>query len=160
METKKCFKCNKIKPLSDYYKHPMMADGHLNKCKECTKEDVHKYREENLEKIQVYEKGRGMLPHRVEARNNYYINNKDTEKYKKTRYESIKKYRERNPEKYKAHRIIQYQLRKGYIKKLPCAICGDIKSEAHHPDYDYPLNVIWLCSKHHKEEHYRLNNPF
>jgi len=37
---KKCFKCGIEKELDEFYKHPGMTDGHLNKCKDCNKLDV------------------------------------------------------------------------------------------------------------------------
>ena len=42
---KTCFKCNKEKELSDFYKHKQMGDGHLNKCKVCTRDDVNSRKE-------------------------------------------------------------------------------------------------------------------
>lgn len=40
MKTKVCFKCQKEKLLSEFYKHAEMGDGHLNKCKYCTRRDT------------------------------------------------------------------------------------------------------------------------
>ena len=37
---KRCFKCGLEKELTQFYKHKEMSDGHLNKCKECTKKDT------------------------------------------------------------------------------------------------------------------------
>ena len=63
-QEKKCFICKEVKPLTEYYKHSAMADGHLNKCKECTKEYVKKYRVSNIEKVRAYDRERGKRPKR------------------------------------------------------------------------------------------------
>lgn len=56
--TKKCFKCGIEKPLSDFYIHKRMKDGHLNKCKECAKNDVKDNYLENSALIEYMEKQR------------------------------------------------------------------------------------------------------
>jgi hypothetical protein len=53
---------------------------------------------------------------------------------------------------YKAHRAVRTAVNNGLIVKTLCVICGG-KSEAHHPDYSRPLDVVWLCRPHHLETH-------
>ena len=38
-DTKTCFKCERVLPISEFYAHPRMGDGHSGKCKECTRRD-------------------------------------------------------------------------------------------------------------------------
>jgi len=38
MIEKPCIICGEVKPLDEFYKHKKMGDGHLNKCKSCTKQ--------------------------------------------------------------------------------------------------------------------------
>lgn len=44
--------------------------------------------------------------------------------------------------------------RRGLLNPLPCEVCGTtIKVEMHHPDYEYPLIVAWLCRASHVDHH-------
>jgi transposase-like protein len=66
-----------------------------------------------------------------------------------------KNWRERNPEKHKAHIILNEAIRtKQIIKPKNCQKCDKEKPlQAHHEDYNKPLNVIWLCSSCHHKTH-------
>lgn len=142
MTTKRCFKCLCEKPIEVFYKHAKMADGHLNKCKDCAKTDVLLHRQQNLEKVRAYDKLRSSQPHRIELR-------------ARVNAEYIAKF----PERKKANTAVGTALRYGILKKQPCSVCGAVKAVAHHPDYDYPLDVVWLCQPHHKQVHAYPANP-
>ena len=131
MESKNCFKCGEPKPLSEFYKHKQMADGHLNKCKSCSKKDASEHRQENLEKIRAYDKERGARQGKV----------------------YLSEYRKKYPNKAKAHRMVNYHKNAGNLKQMPCEVCGKQKVVGHHDDYSQPLNVRWLCQAHHKQWH-------
>lgn len=60
-----------------------------------------------------------------------------------------------NPEGWNAHAAIRVALKGGRIKKLSeCEHCGSNNNvKAHHPNYNYPLFVVWLCCKCHMGIH-------
>ena len=49
--------------------------------------------------------------------------------------------------------MIQKLVNQGIIKREPCSVCGNERSVVHHPDYTKPLEVVWLCQKHHTATH-------
>ncbi len=153
---KLCRECNTEKPLSEFYVHKSMLDGHLNKCKECVKSRVKQHRDENLDRVREADKKRSMLPHRVLARQEYA----KTEKGKAAKKRSIDKYREKFPMVRAAHIIVGNAIRDGrLIVSDSCSVCGSTHSvQAHHDDYTKPLDVRALCDKCHKEWH-RHNEP-
>lgn len=52
-----------------------------------------------------------------------------------------------------ARSYVHEYIKRGKVIKLPCAVCGSERSEAHHEDYCKPLEVIWLCREHHLKLH-------
>lgn len=159
---KTCFKCQCVKPLFEFYKHKQMADGHLNKCKPCTLADMSKHRSDNLERIQEYDRQRGMLPHRVAARAAY----RRTDAGKKSVSKSTAKYRRENKEKRRVIKAVcQNARRVSQISRTPAWLTQADKmlikarySEArwmtqrtgikHHVDHIVPLLSKTVCGLH------------
>lgn len=61
-----------------------------------------------------------------------------------------------HPKERWAQHALRSALKRGLLEKQPCEVCGDENAEAHHPSYDRPMDVQWLCRLHHKAEHKRM----
>lgn len=133
---KRCFKCGQTKPLEWFYRHPKMADGYLGKCKECTKQDV--ARRATLKRVEIvaYERERSVRPARRAKTLGY-----------------MRVARRRHPERFAARAAVSYAVRVGHLVRRPCEVCGEPRAQAHHEDYSRPLEVRWLCLRHHWAQH-------
>ena len=75
---------------------------------------------------------------------------------KKFGYHNEENSANRYPEKLLAGKKLRYAVKCGKIKRLSCAVCGSLKTQAHHPDYSKCLKVVWLCPIHHTQLHKKL----
>src|SRR5690348_3567203 len=101
---KKCFKCKIKKPIDQFYVHKQMGDGHLGKCKLCTKKDVKERYSDPISRLKIieYERLRFKTPHRKAK---------------------IKEYATKRREKYrgkaKVYIKLKAALRRGELVRLP-----------------------------------------
>lgn len=136
IHSKKCFKCEQEKPIDQFYKHRGMADGHLNKCKDCAKKDSSMHRTDNLEAVRAYDRERGRTPERVQHA---------------TRI--TKAWRSEDLRRQKCHNAVSKAIKAGILVPQHCEKCDSEKVVAHHEDYDEPLQVNWFCQACHKQHH-------
>ena len=135
-QEKACIKCGVVKPLSSYYKHPQMSDGHLGKCSECCKVDAVTNRRNKADRYKEYDTARAKNPDRIRLRS-----------------EGTKRRRKQHPEKHRAYWKVKRALAAGNLTKAPCEVCGSDDVVGHHDDYSKPMEVRWLCHTHHMEHH-------
>lgn len=142
--TKRCPKCGETKNTDLFYKCKSRYDGITVYCKECLKNKVHseafkKWMREYIRK-KVCQKI-VVIPE-LEKKLGIKISDKFMKSDEKTKYSSRSK-----------SRIC--------LKEQPCVICGSVKEiERHHFDYSKPLEVVFLCSRHHRTLHTELRRLY
>ena len=142
---KQCYGCDKVKPLDGFYKNAASSDGHMSRCIDCIKEYARakKAADNALRPAGWKQKTKDMAEYKKEwiAANPGYMTLKKKEWWQKNR------------ERLKIKDAVRYAVKTGKLVKLPCIECGELKVEAHHPNYENALDVVWLCRKHHNEIH-------
>lgn len=141
--TKRCKVCDAVKLADDFYPSDKT-------CKPCRTAKVRANRLAKIGQYQAYEKTRARDPKRVEARTAYAA----TDAGQAARLRARLRWQADNPKRKAAHDAVSAAVHAGRLQKHPCLVCGCDQVEAHHPDYDQPLAVVWLCVPHHKEIHH------
>ena len=124
------------KQISDFYPLARMKDGVFNKCKECYKKDVRENRLSKIEYYREYDSRRAKLPDRI-----------------KLATMQTKAWRNEDARRNRCHSAVSRAIKNGLLVPAPCKLCGELKSVAHHDDYDKPLEVVWLCQSCHVKLH-------
>lgn len=144
---KTCFKCGATKSLNCFYVHKMMADGHLNKCKDCTKNDTRLRLKQKVNDPHWLAKERERCRVKQQKYRELGIAFKST-------LQAREKYKKRNLQKIEARRLARAAMIKGVIvSQKHCNRCGkeNRKLHMHHDDYSKPLAIEWLCVFCHGE---------
>ena len=167
-EVKYCSKCDKDKPVSEFYKNKTKKGGLSSNCKECDREyretpagkqTVHRWNASAKCKAAKFRHQRSEKGQAAQARRNASAKTKQA----KCDFQRRKREQE-DPEEarriYQAHMAVAKALRRGELirpgecEKEDETCLGRI--ESHHEDYNKQLDVNWLCQSHHRRRHVEL----
>lgn len=164
---KTCTKCGEEKEMTDFLIRVFDSGniGTRGVCNECRKKGQHDNYLKNAEVMAVKSR-------------EYYSNNKLKCKERNKKYykehpgmhaQSNRKYYQKNKDNllaitklknttnqsaYHARIASYHAIERGILKRQPCETCGTIIDiQGHHDDYLKPLEIRWLCRKHHQELH-------
>ena len=172
---KACSKCKLDKLFSEFYKDRRGKDGIKKMCKECINRQQKIYkssdkakllrvkqtqrnRNKNLLGVVITAKTcRRCMTIKPSSEFHQAMGRKDGLQSqckmclnRRAYNEAMKLYnkKRRTSKQVKAREAVHCAIKSGRLKKQPCIVCG-AKAEAHHSDYSKPLDVDWLCRKHH-----------
>lgn len=152
METiRKCNCCGLEKSVTEFYKLSG-KEGYRSHCKECFSSRSKRYNS-----LDTTKEKRRIIDSRYRESNRERVNESSRRyraSHKAERNLREAERRRQNREKTKAHNAVHYELEMGRLVKGVCEVCGCVKVEAHHDDYDKPLEVRWLCKEHHEKLHH------
>lgn len=140
-----CPECGESKPDDGFY-------ARAKSCKECVKTRVKAYRLANRDHYLAYDKARNTRPDRAALRATYA----KTDKGRQVRSRALNRWSNEHPDRIAASRALNNAVRDGRVSPWPiCAMpgCERTRVDAHHPDYSRPLDVVWLCTRHHHALH-------
>lgn len=106
---------------------------------------------------EYYEKNK---EHILAKRKEYHENNREKENKACREYHrgNAQLWARKTAQTGQANSLVNRAVSRGDIKRKPCEVCGEQKAEAHHDDYNKPLEVRWLCRECHGKWH-RYNKP-
>ena len=147
-----CSKCKSQKPHSEYYKSSKTV------CKPCCLEKCAEYREKNREKVRAHDRERNNTDARRKDRRDRNRRKYENPEFRASETARHKRNVEKHPIRHSAVWAANNAQKAGKLHKEPCQRCGQVDNvQAHHEDYSKPLDVVWLCPKHHGERHREIN---
>lgn len=142
-----CSKCKLKLPIENFCIDSRRSGGRGSHCKGCHNLICIRYLKANKSK-------------RLLHKNNWEKKNPEKVSAQRGRTKLRRKQRDLNTflKKNCIHAKIKYQIDTGRLKKEFCVVCKraykkEVRAHAHHCDYSKPLEVTWLCPKHHTAWH-------
>lgn len=141
MKTKNCYMCKKKRSLRMFYSSKHTTTGLRSECKNCSKD--YNQRPE-VKKSKALQSRRSYTTEKSRIR--------EAQPKTKAMRKRIHQ-RRKHTVNFISRQITFLAVKAGIIKRTPCEVCGAKKVQGHHDNYYKPLEVRWLCPKHHGEFH-------